>query len=86
MKSAFKQSLKIFKCLAFLFSIVYWIYMPIDDYYFIKNYWSTHWKQYIETWSLYYMIFLLGFAFYYWLFASILILVYFKIFKRKSTF
>lgn len=83
MKNSFKKALKLFKYLSILFSIIYWIYIIYDDWHFIENYWDTNWLQYIGIWIMYFIAYFLAFTFYYWLTASIVILVYHKIIKRN---
>lgn len=83
MKNSFNIALKIFKYLAFVFSVAFWIYMIYDDYIFIEKY-GVNLKG-IGLWFLWFIISILGFSFYYWAMASVIILVYHKlIIPRKS--
>lgn len=85
MKKAFKKALTIFKYLTILFTIVYWVGIIIDDWVFIEKYWTEHWAEYIGGWFVWFLIFLFGFSIYYWGIATIMILIYFKLFlKTKS--
>ncbi|MEO5775803.1 MAG: hypothetical protein ABIQ27_02800 [Flavobacterium sp.] len=83
MKNSFKKALKLFKYLSILFSITYWTYMIYDDWIFIENYWDTNWQDYICTWTVWFLIYFWVFAFYYWLTAIVVALVYHKLIKRK---
>lgn len=83
MKDSFKKALTFFKYLSILFSVGFWIYMIIDDWCFIEKYWDTNWLESIGIWILYFIAYFLAFTFYYWLTASVIILVYHKIIKRN---
>lgn len=82
MKNAFKKALNIFKYLAIIFTVAFWIYMIYDDFIFIEKYGLR--LENIGLWFMWYFIYLLGFAFYFWAIASITILIYHKIEKRKK--
>lgn len=82
MKKGFKKALFIFKYLTIIFSIVYWTGVTIDDWGFIKKYWSEHWIEYIENWFMWFSIYFLVFSIYYWIIASVIILIYFKLIPR----
>jgi hypothetical protein len=82
MKNSFKKTLKIFKYLAMIFSVVFWIYMIYDDFIFIEKYGLR--LAYIGLWFLWYFVYLLGFAFYFWVIASIIILIYHKFVKQTK--
>jgi len=82
MKNYFKKTLKIFKYLAMIFSVVFWIYMIYDDFIFIEKYGLR--LAYIGLWFLWYFVYLLGFAFYFWVIASIIILIYHKFVKQTK--
>jgi hypothetical protein len=81
MKASFRKALKLFKYSTILFSIVYWIYIVIDDYVFIENYWTTNWAEYLGLWTLYFLVYFLAFSFYFWLITTTIILTYHKIIK-----
>ena len=85
MKKSIWKIFRIFKYLVILFTIGYWIYIVIDDYVFIEKYWSTNWLESIGLWALYYLVYLLGFTIYYWVISLIVILIYHKLIKRKTT-
>jgi hypothetical protein len=85
MKKSIRKIFKIFKYLVILFTLGYWIYIVIDDYVFIENYWSTNWLEYIGLWTVYYLIYLLVFSLYFWAISFIGILIYHKLIKRKTT-
>jgi len=82
MKNSFKKTLKIFKYLAMIFSVVFWIYMIYDDFIFIEKYGLR--LADIGHWFLWYFVYLLGFAFYFWVIASIIILIYHKFVKQTK--
>jgi len=84
MRHSFKRVLKIFKYLSIIFTIVYWIYIVIDDYAFIEKYWDTHWLEYLGSWTIYFAIYFLGFTIYYWAISAGLILIYHKLIKRRK--
>ena len=81
MKTSFIKALKVFKYLAILFSIVYWIYIVIDDYSFIQNYWETNLLEYIIIWGLYFVVYFIVFSVYYWAITTIIILIYHTLIK-----
>lgn len=83
MKHSFQKALRIFKIISIIFVIVYWVWVPIDDYYFIKNYWNSAWKEYIEIWFLYFIVYFLTLSFYYWLISTSIIIINYKIIKKK---
>jgi hypothetical protein len=80
-KNSFKNALKVFKYLTVLFSIAFWFYIFFDDYVFTKKYGIN--IEGIRIWLAYFFIYLLGFAFYFWLISSTVILIYHKLLKRK---
>lgn len=84
MRQAFKRAFKIFAYLSLLFTIVYWIYVVIEDYSFIEKYWITHWLDYLGIWTIYFLIYYAGFTFYFWLISTFAILTYFKVRKTDS--
>jgi len=84
MKTSFKKAFKIFKYLLVFFSIVFWVYMVIDDFVFIEKYWEKKWVEYLATWMLFYLVYLLIFSFYYWGITSLGVFVYHKLFKRNK--
>jgi hypothetical protein len=77
MKNAFKKSLKIFKYLSIAFTVSFWIYMIYDDYIFIEK--NGLRPEYIGDWFLWYLIYFVGFALYFWIVSSIIILIYHKL-------
>ncbi|MES2411550.1 MAG: hypothetical protein V4535_08925 [Bacteroidota bacterium] len=84
MKNSFKKALRLFKYLLILFSITYWIYIVIDDWNFIEEYWDTNWLEYIQIWIMYFIAYVLTFIFYYWLIATAIVLIYHKLIKRTG--
>ncbi len=89
MNLAFSKALIAFKYLTILFSIIYWIFIVIDDWVFIVKYGTTNWLECLGIWMLYYLIFLLAFSFYFWVVAASFILIYSKlimpVWKRYNT-
>ncbi|HOY96679.1 MAG TPA: hypothetical protein PK509_13125 [Catalimonadaceae bacterium] len=82
MKTTFLKTLRIFKYLAIAFTVILWIYMIYDDWIFIEEY--VFRLVYFGLWFLYYVVYLLGFSFYFWAVASIAILGYHKLWKRSN--
>ena len=82
MNKSFKTASKIYKYLIIIFSIIYWIYIVIDDFAFIEKYGLTF--QGFGIWLVYYLVFLLGISIYFWVIISILIFIYHKIIKFKK--
>ncbi len=82
MKKNFKTALKIFKYLAVIFTILFWIYMIYDDYIFVEKYGIT--MEGIEMWFMWYLVYFMGFTFYFWTISSIIILIKNKIIKQKK--
>lgn len=83
MKVGFKRAGKIFKYLTVLFVIAYWAYIVIDDWVFIEKYWTEHWIEYIGIWTAWFLIYFLAFSFLYWITATIIVLIYFKLLLRN---
>lgn len=81
MLTSFKIALKVFKYLSILFTVVFWIYMIYDDCIFIEKYGLE--LEDIGSWFLWYLIYFLGFAFYFWVLCSAAILIYYKLIKAK---
>jgi hypothetical protein len=82
MKNSFKKALTIFKYLAILFTVVYWVGIFIDDCVFFEKYFTQHWVEYISVWFIYFSIYFLLFSIYYWTTAIIIIFIYFKLILR----
>jgi hypothetical protein len=82
MKTNFKTALKIFKYLAVIFTILFWIYMIYDDYIFVEKYGIT--MEGIGMWFMWYLVYFMGFTFYFWTISSIIILIKNKIIKQKK--
>lgn len=86
MKASFHKALKVFKYLAILFTVTYWIYTVIDDYVFIEKYWETQWLAYLSGWTVYFLAYFIIFSVYFWIITSILIFFYHKViepFKKR---
>ncbi|HSY60996.1 MAG TPA: hypothetical protein VK796_03925 [Cytophaga sp.] len=79
MKYSIKVALRIFIYLSIAFTVVYWIYILIDDKVFIEKYWATNWFDYLGIWTLYFLAYFLGFSFYYWVIAFSIVFIYHKI-------
>ncbi len=82
MKNYFKKAFNMFKYCCILFTILFWIYMIYDDYIFIEKYGIT--LKLIGMWFLWYIVYFIGFAFYYWGIISTIILINNKIIQRKK--
>ena len=84
MKKLFNKAWKIFKYLFLLFTLIYWAGAIIDDWVFIEKYWATNWIDYLTIWGIYYLLFSLGFSFYYWIICTISIIIYNKVLKPRK--
>jgi len=82
MKNSFKRALRIYKYLSVLCSIIYWIYIVIDDYVFIERYWPNNLLEYLGLWMLYFLMYFIAFSFYFWVAAVFLIFIYHKVIKK----
>lgn len=82
MKEVFNKALSIFKKLILVFSLIYWVWVIIDDWIFIEKYWNTNGLQYVGIWLIWFTIYAITLSVYYWGITSLGILVYFKIIKR----
>jgi len=81
MKASFRKAFRIFKYLAILFTVAYWIYIVIDDYVFIEKYWETQWFSYLSGWTVFFLVYFVVFSVYFWIITSILIFFYHKVIK-----
>ena len=79
MKNSFKKALKIFKYLSLIFTVAFWIYMIDDDCVFIEKYGIN--LEHIGIWFMWYLVYFLMFAFYFWLASSVIIIIYNKLFS-----
>lgn len=75
---------KVYKVLIFLFSIIYWIGVVIDDWGFIEKYWSTNWVDYIKIWALWFLLFVICFSLIYWIIGGIISSVIFMKTKNRG--
>lgn len=82
MNTAFKKALELYKYLSIPGSILFWIFLVINDLSLIKQYWATHWPDYLWIWARYYLAYFLVLSVYYWVIASIVILIYHRWIKR----
>jgi len=82
MKAGFKNAGKIFKYLVILFTIVFLVYVVWDDWVLVERYWKEHWLEYIGLWTLWFLVYLLALSFYYWIGATSVILIYYKIIPK----
>ncbi|MGN6647236.1 MAG: hypothetical protein ACTHJT_11980 [Cytophaga sp.] len=89
MKTSLKKAFAFYKYAALLFTIIYWVYLFIDDWIFIEKYaadMSTIQKlDHLTVWLIYFAVYFLGFTFYFWLITLISIFVYHKLITRKKT-
>jgi len=75
---------KVYKVLIFLFSIIYWIGVIIDDWGFIEKYWSTNWVDYIQIWALWFLVYAIYFSLIYWIIGGIISFIIFMRTKNRS--
>jgi hypothetical protein len=73
MKRSLKKALKLFKYLSIVFALVYWVGVVIDDWSLVERYWKTAWPEYLEVWSVYFLIYFAGFSICFWVIAFILV-------------
>jgi hypothetical protein len=85
MKTGFKKAGKSFKYLAVLFTLVYWIFIIIDDWVFIEEYWPGDWHESVAIWLGWYFIYFLGFSCFYWTIAIAVIFIYYKLILGSKT-
>jgi len=83
MKKDFIKALHVFKYVFIVFSIIYWVYIVIDDWVFIEKYWPENWLMSIGLWALYFLVYSLILSFYFWVIASLFIVIRRKI-KKAS--
>lgn len=84
MKKAFLISLKVFKYLFIIFSLIYWIGVVIDDWALIEKYFHTNSLQYLGIWMVWFLIFALAFSLAFWSLAALIILIQFKFIKPRK--
>ena len=75
---------KVYKVLIFLFSIIYWIGVVIDDWSLIEKYWSTNWIDYIQIWAVWYLVYAVYFSLIYWIIGVVISFVVFIRTKNRS--
>lgn len=83
MDIAISKAIKIYRYSLILFTIGYWIYVIIDDYNFIVEYWSSSWLMYLGIWLLYYIAYLVAFSIYFWIATAVIIFIYHKVVKPR---
>ncbi len=71
----FRKALRLFKYLAALFSIAYWVYIVIDDFIFIEKYWTENWLMYLRIWATFYLVYLIMFSCCFWFLSTVVILI-----------
>ncbi len=76
------KTLRLYKYSSIIFIIIYWVYIIIDDYNFIVNYWNTNWIDYIKIWSIYFLIYFVLFTIIFCSISLIILFCYYKIHKR----
>ena len=82
MKNTLGRTFRVFKYLAIIFTVVFWIYMIYDDFIFIEKYGLR--LEYIGLWFIWYFVYLFEFAFCFWIITLIIILIYHKVVKRRK--
>lgn len=81
MKRSINIALKIYKYLLVLYSIVFWVYVIIDDHVFIEKNGSTHWLEYFGIWLLYFFGYLIALSIYFWL-VTWMVIILLNFFKK----
>ena len=80
MKASIKKAFTCYKYAALLFTVIYWVYLLIDDWIFIKKYsasMSTIEKlDHLAVWMMYFAVYFLSFTFYYCLITLVSVFVY----------
>ncbi len=88
MKALFKKAFTFYKYAALLFTVIYWVYLLVDDWIFIEKYsssMSTIQKlDHLAVWMVYFAVYFLSFTIYYWLIALVSISVYHLWIKRTK--
>ena len=82
MREGFKKAGTIYKYITILLTIIYWIGVVIDDWVFIEKYWAEHWIDYIGIWLIWFLMYLLVFSLYYWITATSVVLIYYKLIRK----
>lgn len=85
MKDGFNKARKIYKVLAVLFTIAFWLYAIIDDWAFFEKFGKEILLDYLASWTVWYLIYLLAFSFCYWLGVTVLIVIYYKVILRNES-
>ena len=83
MENSINKLLKIYKYLVIIYTVVYWIYIVIDDYGFIIKYWDIHWLTYLGIWFWYYAIYFIALTVCFWTPTILMLFIYHKLIKRK---
>jgi hypothetical protein len=82
MKASIKKAFTFYKYAALLFTVIYWVYVIIDDWIFIEKYSSgmsaIEMLNHLTVWLMYFAVYFLSFTFYFWLIILASIFVYHK--------
>jgi len=84
MKHYFSKALRYFKYSFIIFTLVFWVFMIVDDWVFFKKYGAETLFENSPFWFLFYFAYSLFFTFCFWLLSSITILIYHKMIKEKK--
>ena len=78
------KAYKIYKYSLILFTIVYCVYVIIDDYNFIVKYWEDSWLMYLGVWFMYYIVYLVVFIICFWIPIAVIMSIYHKVIKPRK--
>ncbi len=81
MKKAFTIALKYFKYYLLVLTIVIIFLLVADNWNYYKKYWNIRWFDYLKTWSTWLILYAFLYSILYWLVATVVIIVYYKIIK-----
>jgi len=84
MKPLFRKTLRVFKYLTLLFTVVFWVGILIDDYPLYSQYWQSTWREYLIAWTVYFAIYFAVFSLIYWVLAVNIIWLYLILAKPEE--
>ncbi|TYA94763.1 hypothetical protein [Seonamhaeicola marinus] len=85
MENLINKAYKIYKFCFVLGFILYCLYIFVDDYNLISEYWQTELVTYLGIWLLYLVIYSITFTILFWTPTVIGLFIYYKfIFNRKA--
>ena len=86
MSKTLNKIYRVYKYSLVLFTIVYWVYVIIDDYNFIIKYWNSSWLMYLGIWFMYYIAYLVVFISCFWFPLAVVVLIYYKLIKPRTCY